>query len=47
LEHLWSEPGGPVIICGSLTVAGEARAFLGQKGVSPGSQGEEPARKAG
>jgi len=47
LEQLWSEPGGPVVICGSLTVAGEARDFLEEKGASPGSQGEEPARKAG
>ena len=47
LEQLWSEPGDPVVICGSLTVAGEARAFLEQKGTSPGSWGEEKARKAG
>ena len=47
IERLWSEAGGPVVICGSLTVAGEARAFLEGKGASPWSQGEEPARKAG
>jgi dihydrofolate synthase/folylpolyglutamate synthase len=47
LEQLWNEPGGPVVICGSLTVAGEARAFLERKGASPWSQGGEPARKAG
>jgi hypothetical protein len=36
-----------VVICGSLTVAGEGRAFLEQKGVSPWSQREKPALKAG
>jgi dihydrofolate synthase/folylpolyglutamate synthase len=47
IEQLWSEPGGSVVICGSLTVAGEARAYLEGKGASPWSQGGEPARKAG
>jgi len=47
LEQLWGEPGGPVVICGSLTVAGEARCWLEQKGVSPWSEGGEAARKAG
>jgi dihydrofolate synthase/folylpolyglutamate synthase len=47
VEQLWGEPGGPVVICGSLTVAGEARAFLEGKGASPWFQGGKPARKAG
>jgi dihydrofolate synthase/folylpolyglutamate synthase len=47
LEQLWGHPGEPVLICGSLTVAGEGREWLEQKGISPWSRGTEETRKTG
>ncbi len=47
LGWLRQDPGEPVVVCGSLTVAGEARLWLEQAGASPWSGRGEEAQKSG
>ncbi len=47
LDQLFLEPGEPVVVCGSLTVAGEARQWLEHRGISPWCPGTEASRKVG